>query len=211
MSENFYIWNDLETGGLKPKTADILTGYFAVFDENGKFVEDLALKLKPDDRLPMADAGALKVNKIDLKAHLEDPETITYSEARKKLLALIKKYLKKNGRYSNIILAGYNVRFDLRFINEYLISEDDWEELVHYKVHDVMDGVDFLKRNGWLPSDIGKLTKCAEYFEVAQGIAHTAKDDIFMTIAVDGKIKELMDSKKNGGQQVDLISQLEAE
>ena len=135
----------------------------------------------------------------------------TYSEARKKLLALIKKYLKKNGRYSNIILAGYNVRFDLRFINEYLISEDDWEELVHYKVHDVMDGVDFLKRNGWLPSDIGKLTKCAEYFEVAQGIAHTAKDDIFMTIAVDGKIKELMDSKKNGGQQVDLISQLEAE
>lgn len=211
MSENFYLWNDCETGGLKRKNADILTAYFAIFDDSGKFVEDLALKLKPDDRLPMADAGALKVNKIDIKAHLEDPETITYSEGRKKLLALIKKYLKKNGRYSNIILAGYNVRFDLGFINEYLIPEDEWEELVHYKIHDVMDGVDFLKRNGWLPADIGKLEKCAEYFEVAKGIAHTAKDDIFMTIAVDGKIKELMDSKKNGGQAVDLITLLEAE
>ena len=59
---------DCETGGLDPKQADILTLYMGILDEDFKVLEELDLKLKPNSGLPRADAGALKVNKIDLQA-----------------------------------------------------------------------------------------------------------------------------------------------
>lgn len=211
MSDKLYLWFDAETGDLSPKGGDLLTIYFAMCDGNGKFIEELDLKLKPDDRGPVAQAGALRTNKINLREHAEDPQTITYSEAKVKLKEFIKRHLKKNGRYSNIIASGFNVRFDIRFVNYYLLNEEEWEELVHYKPHDVMDGVDFLKYHGWLPSDVGSLGKTGDYFQVPEGMAHTAKDDIIRTIGVDNKIKELMESKKSGGQTIDLISILESE
>lgn len=213
MSENtIYVAFDLETGGLVPSQADILTGWFGFFDENLKLLDELPLKLKPDSRLPMADAGALKVNGINLQEHLNDPETITYSEGRKRLIEMAKKYLKKNGRFSNLIPTGFNiVGFDIKFINEHLIDAETWQNFFHYKCRDVMGDTEFLRYCGWIPKDVSKLTQLADYFGVAQGTAHTAKFDTLMTIEVLKKLKELMDSKKNGGQSVDLISLLEAE
>lgn len=208
---NVMMFFDLETGDLHPESGDILTGYFGMFDEDFKLLDELSLKLKPDGRLPMAEAGALKVNKIDIKQHLVDPETVPYSVGKERLVALIQKHLSKNGRYSNIIPGGFNINFDIKFIHHYLISPKQWENLVHYKPRDVMNDVECLKYHGWLPKDVGKLTQAADYFGVAQGTAHTARDDIFMTIAVQKKISELMDSKKSGGQAKDLISLLEAE
>ena len=97
-----YIPLDTETGGLDPKTSDLLTIYIAVADENFQILDELDLKLKPDgDRLPVTEPGAMKVNGIDLQKHLADPTTITYSEAKNRISAMLKKYLKKNGRYSN--------------------------------------------------------------------------------------------------------------
>lgn len=202
---------DLETGDLHVKGGDILTGYFGMFDKDLKLIDELSLKLKPDNGLPKTQPGAMKVNKIDLKEHMADPETVTYSEGTKRLLDMIHKHLKKNGRYSNIIPAGFNINFDIKFIHHYLIPEEEWESLIHYKPRDVMNDIECLKFHGWVPSEIGKLEKCAEYFGVAKGTAHTARDDIFMTIAVQKKVMELMDSKKNGGAATDLISLLEAE
>ena len=212
MSDNVYMYFDLETGGLNAAEADILTGYFGFFDKDMKLLDELSLKLKPDGRLPMANEGALKVNKINLQDHLADPETITYTEGNKLLVAMIKKHLKKNGRFSNIIPGGFNiVGFDIKFINEHLIDANEWQSLCHYKCRDVMADTECLRFYGWLPPEVAKLTQCADYFGVAQGTAHTAKDDVLMTIEVQKKIKELMDSKKAGGQAVDLISLLEAE
>src|SRR5277367_5286674 len=99
MSDSYFFCMDSETGGLDPKKSDILTLYIAVTDEDLKIIDGLDLKLKPNDRLPICDARALEVNKIDLQAHLANPETITYSEAKVKITAFAKKYLKKRGRY----------------------------------------------------------------------------------------------------------------
>ena len=212
MSENIFMAFDLETGGLDPGKADILTGWFGFYNKDLKLLDEVNLKLKPDDRLPMADAGALKVNGINLQEHLLSQETVTYSKGKELLVNMIKKYLQKNGRYSNIIPTGFNiVGFDIKFINHHLIDVDTWQSLVHYKCRDVMADTECLRYYGWIPPEVSKLTQCAEYFGVAQGTAHTAKDDTLMTLEVMKKIKELMDSKKNGGQTVDLISLLEAE
>ena len=203
---------DSETGGLKAKQADILTLFMAVTDEDFKVIDELDLKLKPNDRLPIADPGALAVNKIDLQKHLADPNTVTYAEAKTKIVAFAKKYLKKRGRYSNLIVLGQNVMFDLKFIWEYIIPEEEWEGLFSYNVEDTKTASLFLKRCGWLPKDIGTLKSLVEYFNIPRREAHEAKGDVHMTIDVYREMINLMKSKKeNGGASQDIISLLEAE
>lgn len=209
---NYFLAFDLETGDLDPSQGDILTGYFALLDEDFKILDELSLKLKPEGRLPVATGAALATNGIDIEKHLLDPETVTYGEGSKRLVAMVKKYLKKKGRYSNIIPMGYNIlTFDIPWAQYHILDKKSWDSLIHYKALDVMQHVDMLKTHGWLPPTVGNLGSMVEYFGVPKGEAHVARDDILMTVGVFLKLRELMDSKKNGGNSSDLISLLETE
>ncbi len=211
MSDSYFVAMDCESGGLNPKQADILTLFMSVVDEDFKVLEELDLKLKPNDRLPVADDGALAVNKIDLKRHLEDPNTVTYAEAKVKIVAFAKKYLKKRGRYSNLIPLGQNVMFDLGFIWEHIVPKDEWESTFSYNIEDTKTASLFLKRCGWLPKDIGTLKSLVEYFNIPRREAHEARGDVLMTIDVYKTMVSLMKSKKDNGSSQDLISLLESE
>lgn len=211
MSCSYFLGFDTETGGLNPKTSDILTLYTGIFNEEFKLCDELYLKLKPDGRLPIAEAGALKVNGINIQQHLEDPETITYSEANKQVIALLRKYLKKTGRFSNIRPFGYNVPFDIKYTQEYVLSPDEWESILHYKHVDVMQNVDFLKECGWFPKDLGSLVTVVDYLQLPKRPAHNAREDTLMTVDVHKKLLEIMRSKKDGGSAQDLITLLESE
>ncbi len=213
MADSYYLAFDCETGGLNPATADLLTLYMAIVDENFKVMEELDLKTKPDGgRLPVAEAGALKVNGIDLHKHLADPETITYSEAKEKIVAMIKKYLKKHGKYSNITPLGQNVGFDIEWLQYHILPKDDYNKLIHYGKVDTKMCVDFLKDSGWFPRDIGNLGSIAKHLNVPLSNAHNAKSDTLATVEIYKKLLELMASKKDGGGQgVDLIALLEQE
>lgn len=202
---------DTETGGLDPKESDILTAYFAIVDEEFKVVEELDLKLKPDDRFPIATEGALRVNKIDIHRHLEDPSTITYSEGKEAILGLIKKYHKKRGRYSNIRPFGQNIQFDIDFIQQHLISKKEWDSLIHYSKVDTKTVTDFLKDCGWFPQDLGTLGSVVSFLGLPSRSAHNAKEDVLMTIDVYKKILDIMASKKENSIQQDLIALLEDE
>ena len=204
---------DSETGGLNEHTADLLTWYGCIMTEDYQIVEELYLKLKPDgDRLPIAEAGALAVNKINIQQHLADPETITYSEGRAKLTAMIRRHLKKNGRFSNISPFGYNVPFDERWTQKHLLPKEDWLSMLHYKTVDVMQTVDMLKRAGWLPKTLGSLGTVVDHLQLPKRGAHNAKEDTLMTIDVDKSLMNLFKAKKDSaGTTQDLIALLEAE
>lgn len=210
-----YLCFDTETGGLNENKADLLTAYFCIMTEDYKILEDLDLKLKPNNgSLPIAEAGALRVNGIDLQKHMADQNTITYSEGQVKLTEMIKRHLKRSGRYSNITPMGYNILgFDIRWVQKYLLPQDVWQSLLHYKNWDAMQDVDFLKRVGWFPSNLGSLSSVVEYLQVPARGAHCAREDVLMTIDVAKKIIELVKSKKDGGNTTsqDLIALLEME
>lgn len=211
MSDSYFVCMDSETGGLRAKQADILTLFMAVVDEDFRIIDELDLKLKPDGRLPIIEAQAMAVNKIDIQKHLEDPATVTYSEAKVKIIDFAKKYLKKRGRYSNLTPLGQNLIFDLKFIWEYIISEEEWEGIFSYNIEDTKTASLFLKRCGWLPKDIGTLSSLVEYFRIPKHTAHEARGDVRMTIEVYRELVKLMESKKENGSTQDLISLLESE
>lgn len=209
-----YMPFDSETGGLNENSADLLTWYGCIMDEEYKILDELYLKLKPDGgRLPVAEAGALKVNGINLSAHLADPETVPYSVGRERLEAMIRKHLKRNGRFSNITPMGYNCPFDVRWTQKHLLEQDAWQSLLHYKTHDVMAVVDALKKYGIFPKTLGSLSTVVEYLKVPTRGAHNAKEDTLMTIDVDKVLADIFRKMREGGggQQQDLISLLEAE
>lgn len=213
MSQYFAAF-DSETGGLDSTQADMLTFYMAILDSEYKIVDELYLRLKPDGgRPPIAHADALKVNKIDLTKHFQDPGTVPYSEGRKLLEAMLSKYAKKQGRSMNIRPLGYNVPFDEGFTWQHLLPKTEWLKYMHYKRVDVMERVDFLKECEWFPSDLGSLETVANFLQVPKRQAHDAKEDTLMCIDVYKKLIELMKTKKEGSssQQQDLITLLEAE
>lgn len=211
MSDSYFVCMDSETGGLRAKQADILTLFMAVTDEDFKVIDELDLKLKPNDRLPVVEGQAMAINKIDIQKHLEDPTTVTYAEAKVKIISFAKKYLKKRGRFSNLVPLGQKVDFDLKFIWEYIIPEEEWEGLFSYNVEDTKTASLFLKRCGWLPKDTGTLKSLVEYFNIPRRKAHEAKGDVHMTLDVYKAMISLMDSKKEGRNSQDLISLLESE
>lgn len=209
-----YMPFDSETGGLDENKADLLTWYGAIMNEDYQILDEIYLKLKPEGRLPIAEAQALKVNGIDIQQHLADPETVTYAVGRERVMSMIKKHLKKNGRFSNIMPMGYNVPFDVRWTQKHLIPQELWLANLHYKINDVMQNVDFLKKAGWFPKDLGSLGTVVAFLGIPKRNAHNAKEDTLMTIDVDKKIMEIMKNKKEGGgatAQQDLISLLESE
>jgi DNA polymerase III epsilon subunit-like protein len=209
-----YIPMDTETGGRNPKTTDLLTIYIAVMDAEFKILDELDLKVKPDGgRLPVCEQEALNVNKIDVAKHLADPETITYSEAKVKIVTMLKKHLKKTGRYSNLIPMGHNVPFDIGYLQHYILPQDEWEKILHYRIVDTMPVVNFLKDCGWFPRELSNLGSVVDYLGVPRRNAHSAKDDTLMCVDSYKAMLAIMASKKEGqvSQQQDLIALLEAE
>lgn len=206
---------DCETGGLDPEKTDLLTLYMAIVDEDFKILEEIDLKLKPNEGgIPMAESSALDTNKININEHILDPKTITYLEAKQKIVIMLKKYLKKTGGYSNLRPLGHNVLFDINYINKYILPIEEWNSLIHYRIADTSQIVSFLKDVGWFPQNLGNLASVVDYLNVPTRPAHEAKNDTLMCIDVYKSILSIMKSKKdnvNSMASQDLIGLLESE
>lgn len=209
---SYYLPLDSETGGLDPEVADLLTIYLAVMDENFNILDELDLQLKPNDGgLPKADAGALRVNGINITQHMADSKTITYSEGKKLIVEMLKKYSKKVGKTINIRSMGHNLPFDNSFIWKYLVPKEEWNKLVHYGIIDTKSNTDFLKDAGWLPKEVGSLTSLVDFFKIPKREAHRARGDTLMCVDVYKAQLGMMKSKKESAPAQDLISLLESE
>jgi len=192
-----YLWYDLETGGLDRNRHSILTAYFVIYNSNWEKLDELELFLKPDDGKIVADSEALEVTGIDLKTHLEDPRTVTYTEGKNILLEKLTKY-KIKGKRNHYRPCGQNIGFDEGFMTTQLMTEEEWRKLVHYRAIDTLQILTFLQDIGYLPLDLGNLGSQVEYFNIPKGKAHDAKGDVKMTVDVyRAYCKLLMDRKDN--------------
>lgn len=211
MSEVKYIGMDFETGGTDSSVHPGLTAYFCALDENLNVLDELELKIKPDDKY-VVEQEALKINGINLEKHLLDPQTISMKEAGEKLIDFLSRSTKKDNKSKAKPLAlGHNVSFDIGFVLQ-LITKKQWGDFVHYGNICTFSMSTGLKDAGLLPASVGKLESLAKHFGIKQEKAHTAKEDTLVMVAVYGKIRDMLKSlasSDSGALAMDTLSMLE--
>jgi len=197
---SYYNCFDTETGGLEVKYA-LLTLYFAVFDMEFNFLEELDIATGPS-----RDVGdfkvtkkAMEINKINLEEHVRRPDFLTYDEAAAKLRSWCQdmKAKLKPGRSKLFLPLGQNLGFDLKFIHHYLVPIDEFEEYFHYNIRDTLSNAVFLGDAGIMPKGYRKLGDLVDYFGLKMEEAHVAKDDVRMTARVYRKQLDLLKGVKN--------------
>lgn len=205
-AEPKYIAYDTETGGTDHRYNPILTGYFVVLSADLVKINELSLKIKPEAPFDLIEEDALKITGIDINKLLNDPETISRADAGKRLKDFVLKN-KPKGK-AKLIRMGYNIGFDDKMIAAQLVP--DWEDILHYRTNDAFHIVNFLKDVEWLPAELGSLTSMINYFNLSLRVAHDAKNDVWMSIALYEKLRDLMEkSKQNDKLSLDILEIIE--
>lgn len=199
---------DIETGGTIIGHHSLLTLYACIVSDEGQVLDEVDLKLKPEDGKYTVEQKALEVNGIDLEEHDKDTATVTYSVGRRMFLEFCKRNM--SGKRS-LRPAGHNIaQFDIPFIMAALnISQQEWSEIFHYRHLDTMPLLTILQDAGWLPEELGGQESLVKYYGVQQRKAHVAKNDVLMWIDVYMAMKRSLIERKNGGQGTDELLILE--
>ena len=175
-----YIALDVESGGVTSGTS-LLSLYVTILDSDFNMIDEMDLKIKPDDGIYYVTAEAMAVNGINLIEH--DKEAITERQAGSKLYT----FLNKNnpGGEVKLLPIGQNVGFDIEFVIEKLIAKGSWEKYVSYRLLDTGVIAQYLKLLGKIPESVsGGLSSLVEFFGVEKREAHIAKNDVLMTVDV---------------------------
>lgn len=177
-----YLGFDLETGGFDEFEHTINEAYFAIWDEDWNLLEDLHLLLKNDAGEINGTEEAFKITNIDPEEHLANPETITYTEGREKLLAMLSRHKIPKKKIHYRFLGQNIVYFDIPFMKHqgFLTEEQAKKAGIGHNSLDTTAIVTWLKEIGILPSNVGSISSLVDYFDLPKGQAHSAKDDVHM-------------------------------
>jgi len=189
---------DTETGGLEAGKHSLLTAYFCVIDpKTYEMIDEIDLKVKPDDGKYNVTPKAIEINGIDLEEH--DKVAMTYTEANKVLKAFLVKN-KIKGKRNHYISLGQNVGFDMNFLKASILSEAEFKSHgIYHGTLDTKSIVDFLKIIGIFPPTMRtSLGDIIDHLGLPKRNAHEAKDDVLMTVdAFKGLVKLFKDKKDN--------------
>jgi len=173
-----YFLFDTETGG-RTKECCLLTLYGQILNENFDILEEIDLKIKPEDGIYKFTAEALGINKIVVSDH--DSHAVKESEAS----FLFKNFVGRHTYYGRITPIGHNVRFDVKFAKAHIFSE--WDKYFDYHQIDTASLAKFLQQAGFLPKSLDcSLDSLIQHYGIAMNPAlrHTAKGDVEATYAV---------------------------
>lgn len=173
-----FIGLDVESGGLDTSKS-LLTAYLVILDKDMNIVDELDLRIKPNDGIYHLAAEAMAVNGIDIIKH--DAESITASDAA----TSIYNFLEKNNPKGmvKLIPIGHNVVFDIEFICAHTLSKKSWQKYCSYRTLDTGTISQFLIERGELPDMKASLGTLAAHFGI-EFVAHTAKGDTLACVEV---------------------------
>lgn len=172
-----YFCFDTELGGLK-KEYSLLTLYGQILNEELNVLDEIDLKIKPDDGIYRVSAESLKINGINLVEH--DKTAIPLSEASEKF----KNFICRHSMNLNqkIIPMGHNISLDIKFAKNYLMNSTEWEKHFSYRKIDSHSIAMFLGISGFLPKyNSYSLKVMAEHFKLDTNGMHDARKDVEIT------------------------------
>jgi hypothetical protein len=211
-----YLGFDLETGGFDKYNHTITEAYFAIWDKKWNLLDELHLYLKNDNGKIHGEEQAFRVTGIDPESQLLDPNTLTYTEGRAKLLEMLAKH-KIPKKRTHFRYLGQNITyFDIPFMEaQGFLTEDQAKKAgINHNPLDTTNIVTWLKDMEMLPSNVGSISSLIEYFELPKGKAHQARDDVHMQKEIYIRLCNLIKdaSKANllsQGQDNDLLKIVE--
>jgi DNA polymerase III alpha subunit (gram-positive type) len=184
-----YVCFDVETGGTDASKVSLLEAAFVVIDSYTREKQSLILKIKPDDDIYHVQAEGLGINKINLVEH--DKVAITESKAKTVLFDFLKMH-SNNGK-DKLAPLGHNVKFDIDFIQAYLLTKNTWNMFVLYRPRDTSTLGTMLKDAELIPENVkGSLESYAAFFGLTGYDYHTAMGDVDCTIDVYFKMMEMV-------------------
>lgn len=179
-----YFLFDCETGGKSPKTS-LLTLYGMVLDDQLEVLDEIDLKIKPNNGLYSVTAEAMQVNKIDLIAHNKEAALVTQASRDFYDFACMHSI-----GHRKMIPAGHNLSFDIRFVKKHLLKANnsegnDWAKFFSHRILDTATIAHYLILSGKLPDNIScSLVSLADYFGLDYSKAHNADFDAKLTLQI---------------------------
>lgn len=173
-----YFLFDTETGG-RTKECCLLTLYGQILNEHFDVLDDIDLKIKPNDGIYKFTAEALEINKIAIASH--DTEAMKESEAS----STFKNFIGRHTTVGRITPIGHNVRFDVKFTKAHIFSE--WDKYFDYRQIDTAGLAKFLQQANLLPKTLDcSLDSLIRYYDIKTdpALRHTARGDVESTYLI---------------------------
>jgi len=184
MADSKLFWFDVETTGLDSKLNDIIQ-LGCLIEINGKIEEEYNFLCQPFN-YKMISAKALEINRSNVK---DLKLRITPQETYDKLIKILDKHIDKYNREDKFYPAGYNVRFDVDFLNNFFRKNNNNYYGSYFDYHllsiDVL--IHLLDYRGLIKLENYKLVTVAKHFGL-QLNAHDALSDIKVTRQVMYKL-----------------------
>lgn len=182
---------DTETGGFDPLMWSILS-IGAVVWEDGNLLGEAEVLVA--EQPVEVEAGAMKVNRIDLKEH------VAIGLAPKRAVATFENFILEYFPQGKVPLAGHNVGFDIGFLQRlYRLAGVDFETRFSHRSIDTSSIMNFLRLAGKLPIPNSSLDSGLRYFriEVKGHERHSALADARATAKVLTALIELVRGPAN--------------
>jgi hypothetical protein len=186
-----YIALDCEMGGIG-EDKSLLTAYYGILDSDFNLLDELDLRLIPDDGIYHIDPKGLaicKINLVELYA-----VAIPYKEGGTKLYNFLQRNW--NSGDDKFIPVGHKVAGDI-LQTERLISSGSWDRFCSYRALDTCAITQFLRLTGYLKGaePTASVDSLAKYFGVTQvvpGQLHEARYDALTTAEILKKLRDLV-------------------
>lgn len=177
---------DTELGGTTSECS-LLTAYFAVCDKEWNILNELDLKLRPNNGEYTIQTEAMAINKIDLNSH--DRDAISYSEGGKKLREFLWACTFSNS--IKLIPVGKGIKGDIDKVTSCLLNKNNFHQFVSYRYYEIGSILIFLKRVGKLESSLQEsLSSIGDYLNI-KSEWHTAKGDTIASIEIIKRLETL--------------------
>ncbi|MEE9905531.1 MAG: 3'-5' exonuclease [Chlorobium sp.] len=179
------LWFDLETTGTDPKYHGILQ-FAGMVEIDGELVDRLNVKMQPHSGA-VIEKEALLVNGITVN---QISGLMPHNEGYQQILGFFDKHVSKYDRGDKMYPAGFNVRFDLEFLQEMFKRFNKYGIGSHlnWRAVDPLPLLYLLDYTGRISLMNYKLSTVCEYFGIPIEKAHDALNDVMATYDLTRKL-----------------------
>lgn len=168
--EKKYIVIDIETSGLDYKNNKIIEVAAVLTNTRGKIIDTYQSLIKQNIKLPKEISDLTGIMTEDIANAKEEKD-------------VLEEFIKFIGNYD---VVGYNVNFDINFINYYL--NKNALKSIENKVYDLKD---YVKREKLFMKNYRLQTALKEY-AIEKTVKHRALEDAYVTTELSMKVNEFL-------------------